>query len=64
MCAKFGIFVAFDEMQSGFGRTGLNFGFEHDVTPDLICTGKGMGGCSISGVVGSAEIMDLLRLVT
>ena len=30
------------------------------MTPDLICTGKGMGGgVPISGVVGSAEIMDL-----
>ena len=30
-------------MQAGFGRTGLNFGFEHyKVDPDMICCGKGM----------------------
>ena len=48
-------------MQSGFGRTGKNFGYEHyDVVPDLICTGKGMGGgVPLSGVIGKREIMDL-----
>jgi 4-aminobutyrate aminotransferase-like enzyme len=48
-------------MQSGFGRTGQNFGYEHyDVKADLICCGKGMGGgFPISGVIGKAEIMDL-----
>ena len=48
-------------MQSGFGRTGKNFGYEHyDVVPDLICIGKGMGGgVPLSGVIGKSEIMDL-----
>ena len=48
-------------MQSGFARTGKMFGYEHyDVIPDLICCGKGMGnGYPISGVLGSAEVMDL-----
>lgn len=61
LCHRNGILMAFDEMQSGFGRTGYNFGFErYDVSPDLICTGKGMGGgVPISGVLGRAEIMDL-----
>jgi 4-aminobutyrate aminotransferase-like enzyme len=56
-----GILVAFDEMQSGFSRTGKNFGFEHyQVKPDLIACGKGMGGgFPVSGVIGKAEIMDL-----
>lgn len=56
-----GILVAFDEMQSGFSRTGRNFGFEHyQVKPDLIACGKGMGGgFPVSGVLGRAEIMDL-----
>lgn len=55
------IVFAFDEMQAGFGRTGKNFGFQHyDVTPDLICCGKGMGnGYPLSGVIGKSEIMDL-----
>lgn len=61
VCLKNGILLAFDEMQAGFGRTGRKFGFEHyEVTPDLICTGKGMGGgVPLSGVIGRAEIMDL-----
>ena len=47
ICDENNILLTFDEMQSGFGRTGKNFGYEHyDVVPDLICTGKGMGGGS------------------
>lgn len=61
LCRQLGILLAFDEMQAGFGRTGRAFGFQHyGVTPDLICCGKGMGGgVPLSGVLGSAEIMDL-----
>jgi len=61
LTSKFNILLAFDEMQSGFGRTGKNFGFMHyEVEPDLICCGKGMGGgLPLSGVIGRAEIMDL-----
>jgi len=61
ICRRYDILLAFDEMQSGFGRTGMKFGFQHyDVTPDLICTGKGMGGgVPLSGVIGREEIMDL-----
>jgi 4-aminobutyrate aminotransferase-like enzyme len=61
VCRKYGILLTFDEMQSGFGRTGKAFGFEHyGVSPDLICCGKGMGGgVPLSGVIGRAEIMDL-----
>ena len=55
------ILVAFDEMQSGFSRTGKNFGFQHyEVVPDLIACGKGMGGgFAVSGVIGRAGILDL-----
>ena len=61
ICQKNNILLAFDEMQAGFGRTGVAFGFQHyGVTPDLIACGKGMGGgVSLSGVLGRAEIMDL-----
>ncbi len=61
ICKENNILLTFDEMQSGFGRTGEKFGFQHyGVTPDLICTGKGMGGgVPLSGVLGRAEIMDL-----
>ena len=55
------ILITFDEMQSGFARTGYNFGYEYyKVKPDLICVGKGMGGgYPISGVIGKKNVMDL-----
>jgi len=61
ICKDHDILLTFDEMQSGFARTGKRFGYEHyQVKPDLICCGKGMGsGLPLSGVLGSAEIMDL-----
>lgn len=61
ICKKNNILLTFDEMQSGFSRTGKNFGYEHyGVVPDLICTGKGMGGgVPLSGLIGRSEIMDL-----
>jgi 4-aminobutyrate aminotransferase / (S)-3-amino-2-methylpropionate transaminase / 5-aminovalerate transaminase len=61
VCRKHGILLTFDEMQAGFGRTGKKFGFQHyEVSPDLICTGKGMGGgVPLSGVIGRAAVMDL-----
>ena len=60
-CKKHNLLLTFDEMQAGFSRTGKRFGFQHyDVSPDLICTGKGMGGgVPVSGVLGKAEVMDL-----
>ena len=59
-CKKNKILLCFDEMQSGFGRTGKKFGFEHyKVSPDLICCGKGMGsGFPLSGVLTSKKVMD------
>ena len=56
-----GILVAFDEMQSGFGRTGELFGYFHyGVEPDLLCCGKGASsGLPLALVLGRREIMDL-----
>lgn len=53
--------VTFDEMQSGFGRTGKMFGFEHyDITPDLICCGKGASSSlPLSMVLGRSDLLDL-----
>ncbi len=60
-CQQHGLLLTFDEMQAGFARTGKAFGYEHyGVTADLICCGKGMGsGLPLSGVLGSAQVMDL-----
>ena len=57
---KYGFVLAFDEVQSGIGRTGKFFAFEHfAVQPDLVCVAKSLGsGLPLSGVVGRAEVMD------
>lgn len=52
--------LIFDEVQSGFGRTGRFWAFEHyGVIPDLICCGKGISSSlPLSAVLGRAELMD------
>jgi 4-aminobutyrate aminotransferase/(S)-3-amino-2-methylpropionate transaminase len=57
---KHGIVLIVDEIQTGFGRTGEMFGFQHSgIQPDLITVAKSLaGGLPLSGVVGRAEIMD------
>ena len=57
---KYGILLALDEVQTGFGRTGRFFGFEHaGIEPDIIIMAKGMGsGVPISGIAARRELMD------
>tara|TARA_B110000008_G_scaffold279379_1_gene326252 strand:- start:575 stop:1939 length:1365 start_codon:yes stop_codon:yes gene_type:complete len=58
---KHNMLVSFDEMQSGFGRTGKLFGYEHyDVEPDILCCGKGASsGLPLAIVLGNKKVMDL-----
>ncbi len=60
-CRTKKILLTMDEVQSGFARTGVKFGYQHyGIHPDLICCGKGMGsGVALSGVLGKREIMDI-----
>ncbi|WP_394388775.1 4-aminobutyrate--2-oxoglutarate transaminase [Shewanella woodyi] len=60
LCDDHGIVLIADEIQTGFGRTGKMFSFEHaGVEPDLITMAKGIaGGFPIAAVVGKSEIMD------
>src|SRR5690606_20902705 len=53
-----------DEVQTGFGRTGRMFAFEHaGVTPDVIIMAKGLGsGMPISGIGASHELMSALPI--
>lgn len=59
-CRANKVLLIFDEVQSGFGRTGRFWAFEHyGVIPDLICCGKGISSSlPLSAVLGRAELMD------
>lgn len=61
-CTQTGALLVFDEIQSGFGRTGKLFAFEHyGQVPDILCLAKGMGGgMPIGAFVSSPELMSLL----
>ncbi len=59
ICDKHGIMLIFDEVQSGFGRTGKWFALEHfGVVPDIITAAKGIAsGMPLSGVFTRTDIM-------
>ncbi|HEY1491738.1 MAG TPA: acetyl ornithine aminotransferase family protein [Steroidobacteraceae bacterium] len=60
LCDRHGIFLIFDEVQSGIGRTGKMFASQHfDVVPDIMTLAKGLGsGLPIGLVVAKASIMQ------
>src|SRR5574338_1355119 len=59
ICDKHGIMLIFDEVQSGFGRTGKWFAFKHfQVVPDIITAAKGLAsGMPLSGVFSRLDLM-------
>jgi len=59
-CTKNGIMLIFDEVQTGFGRTGKWGAYQHyDVLPDISTWAKSMGsGMPIGAVIGRQEVMD------
>ena len=62
-CEQVGALLILDEIQTGIGRTGKFFGFEnYNVVPDILITGKGLGGgMPIGAFISSYENMSLLR---
>ena len=62
-CSENGIVLIFDEVQTGFGRTGKMFAAEHfEVEPDIVTLAKGIaGGFPLAAVTGRAELMDSLQ---
>ncbi len=61
-CDQTGTLLVLDEIQTGFGRTGKWFAFEHyDVIPDIICFAKSFGGgMPLGAFVSNREIMHTL----
>ena len=62
-CEEVGALLILDEIQTGIGRTGKFWGFEHyGITPDIIITGKGLGGgIPIGAFIAKKSLMDLLK---
>lgn len=62
-CDETGTLLILDEIQTGFGRTGKLFAFEHfDIIPDILLLAKGMGGgMPIGAFISSQKIMDVLK---
>ncbi len=62
-CDEVGALLILDEIQTGVGRTGKLYGFQHyNVVPHIFVTGKGLGGgMPIGAFVSSYNFMNLLK---
>lgn len=62
-CDEVGALLILDEIQPGIGRTGKLFGFEHyNCVPDILVTGKGLGGgMPIGAFTASKAMMSTLK---
>ena len=63
LCKKHNILLAFDEVQTGFGRTGANFAHQlYGVKPDIMGCGKAAGGgiLPVSFVAGRDDVIGVL----
>jgi 4-aminobutyrate aminotransferase len=60
LCSKHGILLVCDEIQSGMGRTGRWFAFEHfDIVPDVVLMAKGIAsGLPLGAMIARTDLMD------
>ena len=64
ICDEKGVLLIFDEVQTGFGRTGKIFACEHwNVTPDIICLAKSVaGGLPLGITMAREDVMSSLKV--
>jgi 4-aminobutyrate aminotransferase len=60
ICQSHGLYMAVDEIKTGFGRTGKMFAFQHsNLSPEIVTMGKSIAsGMPLSACVASSEILD------
>jgi ornithine--oxo-acid transaminase len=64
ICKKHNVLLILDEIQSGIGRTGKNFAYQHEIdSPDGLILGKALGGgvYPVSAFLAKSEVMDLFN---
>lgn len=64
ICDRYEVLLVADEVMTGFGRTGRNFGMDHwGVVPDIMVVGKGISGgyAPLAGIVISERIYSAIR---
>ena len=61
LCKQFGSLFIVDEIQTGIGRTGKPFAFQHyGLKPDIVSVAKGLGnGFPIGAIIGKAHLKDV-----